>query len=214
MRLYEGGSVDAVHDGLGERFVFVATGIKKYPCCLCSHAAIEATLEIVRRHALLPADVQTSRVVISPYMHRIVGAPFAPGDDGQVAAQFSIQYAVASATRYRRFTLGELDPALTGDPALGARRARWNRDRRHVAGPDRAVAVTLMTRDHGAERPSTRCRALGAAADGRRAACEVRRLRRAQRRAAGGSRAPAERCAGVRAAPDMAAFFDSVNASA
>lgn len=219
LQLYEAGSVDAVHDGLGERFVFVATGIKKYPCCLCSHAAIEATLQIVGRHAILPADVQSSRVVISPYMHRIVGARYAPGDDAQVAAQFSIQYAVASATRYRRFTLAELDPALTGDPALGAQARAVDVGTDDTwPGQTAPAAVTIVTRDHGAlsaridtlpgspERPLT--------AGERRAKFDDCVGRGAAPLPADRARLLAERCAGVRSAPDMAAFFDGVSAPA
>ena len=148
--VYEGGSVDAVTDGLGERFVSIDTGIKKFPCCLCSHAAIEATLALVRDLALRPEDIVSMRVTISPYMHRIVGAPYEPDADAQVAAQFSIQYAVACAALRHQFTLAELDTTLACDPSLRKRAQSVTVDvEKSWPGQTAPAEVSLETRTHG-----------------------------------------------------------------
>jgi 2-methylcitrate dehydratase PrpD len=122
--VYEAGTAAAVTDGLGERFVFTRTGIKKFPCCLCSHAAIDATLALVRENALAVDDIDEMAVTISPYMARIVGAPYAPSRDAQVTAQFSVQYAVACAASKQRFTLAEIEEDVCLEPSLVARAQR------------------------------------------------------------------------------------------
>ncbi len=124
LAVYESGSADAVTDGLGERFVFRDTGIKKFPCCLCSHAAIDATLALVRENALAAHDIASMQVTISPYMAKIVGGAYAPGRDAQVTAQFSVQYAVACAALRQRFTLAEIEEDVCLEPSLMDRAQR------------------------------------------------------------------------------------------
>jgi 2-methylcitrate dehydratase PrpD len=106
-----------LEQGLGRDFAFTATGIKKYPCCLCSHAALDAAFGLMREENIAAADVSAAHVTISPYASRIVGAPFEPGNDPQVAAQFSVQYVVACAIFLGRFTLAEIEPETVRAPA-------------------------------------------------------------------------------------------------
>ena len=147
--VYEAGSEAAVTDGLGERFVFAGTGIKKFPCCLCSHAAIDATLALVRDHALAPEDIDSMAVTISPYMAKIVGAPYAPARDPQVTAQFSVQYAVATAASKRRFTLAEIEEDVCLEPSLVARAQGIPVDTDpDWPGETAPARVTLRTRGH------------------------------------------------------------------
>ena len=95
--LYQEGNPLKILDGLGQRFEHENTAIKKYPCCACSHASLEAALGLIREHDLKPADVTGIEVFHSTFMHRLVGSPFNPGDNPQVSAQFSVQYAMACA---------------------------------------------------------------------------------------------------------------------
>lgn len=104
-----------VLDGLGHDYRFTSLTLKKYASCFCNHAAIEATLDLVRRHKLAAADISEARVRISPFMARLVGAQFAPGDNPQVAAQFSVQYSIASALLRGRFAVGDIQPAAVLD---------------------------------------------------------------------------------------------------
>ena len=106
--LYQDGDPRKVLDGLGRRFQHEQTALKKYPCCACSHAALDAALGLIREHDLQPEDVTAIEIVHSPLMHRLVGAPFDPRDNPQVTAQFSVQYAMASALLRRRLGLADI----------------------------------------------------------------------------------------------------------
>jgi len=116
------GAVDAskVLDGLGGEFRFPALTLKRHASCYCNHAAIEATLDLVRRHGLRAADAGEITVRLTPFMARLVGAPYAPGDNPQVSAQFSVRYSVASILHRGRFALDDILPAAATDPSVCA----------------------------------------------------------------------------------------------
>lgn len=123
-RLYGEGDAAAATDRLGETFHTPGLTFKKYPSCFCNHAAIEATLDIMRSHDVAAEDVEAAEVVLSPFAARLVGAPFAPGDAPQVAAQFSAQYSVASVLLRRCFGLAEIMPDAVLDPKIAALAAK------------------------------------------------------------------------------------------
>lgn len=108
-KMFEAGDPQVVLDGLGEHFHFAATGIKKFPSCLCNHVVIDAAMALMAEHRLAPQDVRGIDVTISPYMRRIVGGDFDPSGDAQVAGQFSVQYAAACAVYRGRMGLGEIE---------------------------------------------------------------------------------------------------------
>ena len=72
------------------------------------------------QNSLAPDDIRHARVRISPYMNTIVGAPFDPSSNPQVAAQFSAQYGLASAVIRGRVGLDETSPVAACDPDVGA----------------------------------------------------------------------------------------------
>ena len=148
--LYQEGNPLKVLDGLGERFEHENTAIKKYPCCACSHASLEAALHLVREYDLKPADVTAIEVTHSPFMHRLVGAPFKPGDNPQVSAQFSVQYAVACALARRRMSVADLEDSAILDPGIKdiAQRVRIVIDDANKSSRNPAT-VTMTTREHG-----------------------------------------------------------------
>ena len=141
--LYQPGDASALFADIGRTYPHVATAIKKYPSCACNHTAIEATLGLVREHDLKVDDASALEVTISPYVHRLVGAPFEPGSDPQVAAQFSVQYAVACALMHRRLSVADIQDDAVREPALGAL-ARGVRvvveEKRGVARHDAGIA--------------------------------------------------------------------------
>src|SRR5262249_25475170 len=49
--------IDALTAGLGRRFVGAGLSPKAYPCCSCSHTAIEAALDLARTHDLQPERI-------------------------------------------------------------------------------------------------------------------------------------------------------------
>ena len=148
--LYQEGNPLKILDGLGSRFEHENTAIKKYPCCACSHASLEAALGLIREHDLKPADVTGIEVTHSTFMHRLVGAPFNPGDNPQVSAQFSVQYAIACALLRRRMSVADLDDAAIHDPAIKPITERVRIVVDDTLKSSRAPAsVKIMTRQHG-----------------------------------------------------------------
>jgi len=117
-QLYQEGDPAKVLDGLGKRFQHEQTALKKYPCCACSHASLDAALGLIREHELQPDEVTAIEIVHSPMMHRLVGAPFDPRDNPQVTAQFSVQYAMASALLHRKLGIAEIQEAAVLDPRV------------------------------------------------------------------------------------------------
>lgn len=109
-----------VLEGLGRDYRFASLTLKKYASCFCNHAAIEAALDLVSRHKLRAEEVVSASVRISPFMARLVGADFSPGDNPQVAAQFSVQYSVASALQRGRFSVEDIHPAAVASQEVGA----------------------------------------------------------------------------------------------
>jgi 2-methylcitrate dehydratase PrpD len=103
----------------------------------------------VREHDVAPADVTAVEVTVSPYVHRLVGAPFEPGADPQVTAQFSVQYSVACAILHRRLTVADIQNAAVMEPAVGklARSVKVTVDEKR--GNSRGATVRITTRRHG-----------------------------------------------------------------
>jgi len=52
--------------GLGKAFEILHNGFKLYPCCASSHTAIDAVLELRKRHNLGPGDIEEIRVGTVP----------------------------------------------------------------------------------------------------------------------------------------------------
>jgi 2-methylcitrate dehydratase PrpD len=114
--MYEAGDPAVVTDALGESWLGTGMSIKKFPSCGCNHAVIEATLQLVKENDLAANDVIGARAVISNYMNRLVGNRYNPGSNPQVAAQFSVQYSVASSILQRRLGVAEIQPDAARDP--------------------------------------------------------------------------------------------------
>ncbi|HEX2825101.1 MAG TPA: MmgE/PrpD family protein [Burkholderiales bacterium] len=147
--LYQNGEPALLFDGLGRTWPHVHTGVKRYPSCACNHTAVEAALYLAREFAPDSQDIVSADVTISPYVHRLVGAPFDPGEDPQVAAQFSVQYSVAVAMLRKRFGVADIAPGAVCDPQT-VRFARSIEVRVENAwGNSRAATVALTTRRHG-----------------------------------------------------------------
>jgi 2-methylcitrate dehydratase PrpD len=104
--------------GLGQYYASLGMTFKKYPSCMCNHAPIEATSQLVAQTALRAADVETVNVTVSQFMHRLTGGPFEPGENPQVSAQFSVRYSVASVLLRGRFETQDIEPRAILDPAV------------------------------------------------------------------------------------------------
>jgi 2-methylcitrate dehydratase PrpD len=118
--LYEAGDARRALSGFGDQFVSLDTSFKKFPCCACNHAAIDAAMQMMAEHRIGGHDVESAEVRITPYSNRLIGAPFDPGPNPQVTGQFSVQYAVAATLMRGHFTLDDIEPEAVCDPAVGA----------------------------------------------------------------------------------------------
>ncbi|MBX3628284.1 MAG: MmgE/PrpD family protein [Rhizobacter sp.] len=145
--LYTGFEAGELLGDLGTRYAITGMTLKKYASCMCNHAPIEATLQLAARHHLRAADVAALKVTISPFMHRLTGAPFEPGDNPQVSAQFSVQYSVASALLRGRFEVRDIEPAAVLEPEVLALAARVQVQVDATAG--KFVPAVLELRTHG-----------------------------------------------------------------
>lgn len=125
-----------VVSGLGQEWRLHRVVFKKYPSCGVTQGATELTLALAAELGLQPAQVEAVEVRLPPYAHRLVGHPFAIGENPRVDAQFSVQYCVANAiargaSRLSHFRVDAIrDPALAplinrvravADPAMDAR---------------------------------------------------------------------------------------------
>lgn len=116
--MYEEGNPDKLLQGLGKQFENVRTTTKKYPSCTCNHTFIEGVIALVQKHRLAEEDIAGVKVVISPFMNQLVGAPFDPHANPQVTAQFSAQYSVASAILRQKLGIAEIQESAVLDPAI------------------------------------------------------------------------------------------------
>lgn len=122
--MYERGEEGATIDNLGVTYHNVETTLKPYPTCQANHAPIDAMLAL-RRQARLE-DIETIEVVLSPYMDRLVGAPYEPGENPQVSAQFNVRYSLACALVHARLGIEDIrdDAPLARNLLMWAGRVR------------------------------------------------------------------------------------------
>jgi 2-methylcitrate dehydratase PrpD len=82
-----------ITEKLGVMFHAGEVNIKPYACCASSHSAVDAVLELKRRHAFSAAEVEKIRVKTAASV--VVQCGFEYRASGSVQAQMSLQYIVA-----------------------------------------------------------------------------------------------------------------------
>lgn len=117
-KLYGKGDVDAVLDGLGKKYLNAEISLKKFPSCAGNHCAIEGASRIVHQNGLKPSDIKHARLIVTPFIEKITGQPFNPGDDPQVDAQFNLYYSVASVLLRGHLKIEDIQPPAVFDPAV------------------------------------------------------------------------------------------------
>jgi 2-methylcitrate dehydratase PrpD len=118
--LYERGAYDRdelIRD-LGKRFEGINTSIKLYPCCRCTHAAIDGMFALLQRKELNDADVRDVEVVVPGHVYEVVGRPFQIRDNPTVDAQFSIQYTLAASLIRKGLSLKDFEEEAVRDPEV------------------------------------------------------------------------------------------------
>lgn len=214
-RKYEDCDPDAILADLGKVYENTRSAIKKYPSCTANHAPVETAIALARELDLAPGEVDEIEVTLSPFSQRLVGGPFEPAANPQVAAQFSIQYSMASALARRRLAIADIQADAVLDPALGALAGRVRvvvdeankgkfapasialTTRRH-GRVSRAAPHVPGTNEHPLSREELKAKVLDCVGAGPRplspaqAACLI------------------ERVEGIDAVPDMRRFFDGI----
>lgn len=138
-RLYakEPAFAQRVVQGLGEEWRVTGTVFKKYPSCGLTQGVTELAMQFVARTGLHADDIAHVVVRLPSYAYKLVGHPFALGDNPRVNAQFSAQYCVANVFVRRGATLDHFTPERVADAAL-----------KEVIGRIRPVCDTAMDSLH------------------------------------------------------------------
>ena len=104
-------------DGLGSTWEILQNGFKYFPSILASHAPIQATLAIVQKHAIDPAQI--ARITNETY--NTVKSHFSNKDVSTVmAARVSVPYCIAIAAVDGKLTQAQFSPARIHDPLVRA----------------------------------------------------------------------------------------------
>ena len=106
-----------ITDRLGERFHCGEVNIKPYACCASSHSAVDAALELKRRHGFTAAEVDRVRVKTAGSV--VVQCGFAYQEKaGIVQAQMSLQYIVAVTLLEDAALLAQFSEKKIADPLV------------------------------------------------------------------------------------------------
>ena len=89
---------------------------KIYPCCYSTHAAVEATLNMVRKHG--PFDAGSVARIDSWTPERGLAHTDRPDPDSALAAKFSVQYCVARALMHGKVVLDHFEGETYRDAAV------------------------------------------------------------------------------------------------
>ncbi len=104
--------------GLGEVFETLRIGVKPYPGCRYTHAALDGLAQLRREHGLVPSEIDRIEVGLHRNGLRLVGEPIAEKRRARsiVEAQFSMPFAAAVMLSEGR--LGWDDYELIGNAAI------------------------------------------------------------------------------------------------
>ncbi len=121
-KVYHQGKYDpaVITADLGKKFEVSNLMFKPYPSPRGTHAAIDATLEIVGEHNLQPGDIESITVLKSETAAKVLAEPVdrKRRPTNVVDAQFSLPYAVATAVVKRGVGLRDYGPEAIVNPAV------------------------------------------------------------------------------------------------
>ncbi len=111
-------------DGWAAPFDIIAPGAsyKLYPCCYSTHAAVQAALDLVRRHGTIdPSSVERIESFTSP---SALAHTDRPQPTSGLEAKFSVQYCVSRALLNGRVVLDDFEAETWLDPSVRAMLAK------------------------------------------------------------------------------------------
>jgi 2-methylcitrate dehydratase PrpD len=105
---------------LGVRYMGPDLSIKAYPCCSCSHTAIEAALHLANAHDLRPEDIEAVQIGVNraAYDSTCVPHDIKWNPTSTSYRQFSVPYAVAAALVEREITINTFLPRPPRDAII------------------------------------------------------------------------------------------------
>jgi len=112
----------ALEDRDAWEIVAPGASYKLYPCCYSTHAAVEAALNLVRRHG--PFDPGAVERVDSWTPARGLAHTDRPDPDSDLAAKFSVQYCVARALLHGKVVLEHFEGGAWRESAVRTLLAR------------------------------------------------------------------------------------------
>jgi 2-methylcitrate dehydratase PrpD len=142
----KGCDLDRLIKGLGtEPPRILSTSFKAHAACYHIHSAIDAVMEIRRKHSLKPADVNSVRIALYPAALNLL-EKIAPQDP--YSAKFNIPFCVATALVYEQVGLSAFTPDRLEDPKIKEVMRRISLVRDSELGkvyPERWPAVAEVT---------------------------------------------------------------------
>lgn len=146
--LYQPGDDQSLLAGWGSQWQILDTALKRFPVCACSHAAIQALLDLKAQVGFSMDQVGAVVASISPFMHRLVGGDFNLQGDLEVVAQFNLRYHLASVLLRGPVSLRDLRPEQLLDARIQAIipriRLQIDVDNHHELAPA-SITLTLKT---------------------------------------------------------------------
>lgn len=134
-------------EDLGSRWLTAEQYIKPYPICRWAHAPIDGALELRKKHALKPEDIERIEIRSFKYATQL----WNDVPSSSPVAQYSLAWPVAAALARGRVTVEEILPASFADPVirrLVACTAPIADESIESSYPERRLAsVTIYTRD-------------------------------------------------------------------
>lgn len=103
---------------LGVDYYLERTVFKQFPSCGLTQGATQLALEAIEQHSVEADEVERVVVRVPPYAHKLVGHPFAIGENPRVNAQFSIQFCIANAILNKSSRLAHFNPKHVADGAI------------------------------------------------------------------------------------------------
>jgi 2-methylcitrate dehydratase PrpD len=171
--------IDILTKDLGRSFEVVNLGDKPYPCCGFSHGFIDAALSLRKQHDIRPERIESVHAWCGLTSYEISQPPeVKTAPRNPVDAQFSLQWAVATALLKGRVTIGDFTPDGITDPERLALAPKITAEHdpamdTHGVGPSR-LRITL---DDGTEYEEYVPHCLGSAENPMRYEGVVRKFR-------------------------------------
>lgn len=115
------------------------------------YGAIPEPVKDAAKLNMLDTDyVWSIRATVTPYIDRIVGGPYDPSGDAQVAAQFNLRYSIACALVRRKLGLEDIQESTARDPLVRSHIAKISVEVDSALNSERGpVVIDMHTKTHG-----------------------------------------------------------------